>query len=179
MGVDARGFPGGLLRLDPAFAYVELPSSWPLPWAEYLTLAPNKDWCWSSNTLAIWFEEMTYWKKPWCCERLRAGGKGGDRGWDGWVVSLTWWTWVWVNSGRQWRTGKPGVLQSHGLQNQTQLSNWTTTTQAWESSAGVRNFDHYSCSATMVWTCCFVYSQTLYEVSSLDSTWKNHWYIFL
>jgi len=41
MGVDARGFPGGLLRRDPAFAYVEPPSSWPLPWAEYLTLAPN------------------------------------------------------------------------------------------------------------------------------------------
>jgi len=41
MGVDARGFPGGLLRLDPAFAYVEPPSSWPLSWAEYLTLAPN------------------------------------------------------------------------------------------------------------------------------------------
>ena len=42
MGVDARGFPGGLLRLDPAFAYVKPPSSWPLPWAEYLTLAPNR-----------------------------------------------------------------------------------------------------------------------------------------
>ena len=41
MGVDARGFPGGLLRLDPAFAYVEPPSSWPLPWAECLMLVPN------------------------------------------------------------------------------------------------------------------------------------------
>ena len=41
MGVDARGFPGGLLRLDPAFAYVEPPSSWPLPRAKCLTLAPN------------------------------------------------------------------------------------------------------------------------------------------
>ena len=41
MGVDARGFPGGHLRLDPAFAYVEPPSSWPLPRAEYLTLAPS------------------------------------------------------------------------------------------------------------------------------------------
>ena len=41
MGVDARGFPGGLLRLDAAFAYVEAPSSGPLPRAEYLTLAPN------------------------------------------------------------------------------------------------------------------------------------------
>ena len=45
MGVDARGFPGGLLRLDPTFAYVEPPSSWPLPRAERLTLAPNKLCC--------------------------------------------------------------------------------------------------------------------------------------
>ena len=44
MGVDARGFPGGLLRLDPAFAYVEPPSSWPLPWAECLTPTPNSVW---------------------------------------------------------------------------------------------------------------------------------------
>ena len=43
MGVDARGFPGGLLRLDPAFAYVEPPSSWPLPWAECLMPAPNRN----------------------------------------------------------------------------------------------------------------------------------------
>ena len=43
MGVDARGFPGGLLRLDPAFAYVEPPSSWPLSWVELLTLAPGSD----------------------------------------------------------------------------------------------------------------------------------------
>ena len=40
------------------------------------------------------------WKWPWCWERLRAGGEGGDRGWDGWMESLTQWTWVWANSGR-------------------------------------------------------------------------------
>jgi len=43
--------------------------------------------------------------------RLRAGGEGGDRGWDGWMTSPTQWTWVWVDSGRWWRTWKPGVLQ--------------------------------------------------------------------
>ena len=43
LGVDAREFPGGLLRLDPAFVYAEPPSSWPLPWAEFLTLAPSSD----------------------------------------------------------------------------------------------------------------------------------------
>ena len=49
-------------------------------------------WSWSSNTLATWCKEPTHWKKPWCWERLRAGGEGDDRGWDGWMASLTQWT---------------------------------------------------------------------------------------
>ena len=58
-----------------------------------------KDWCWrwSSNTLATWLE-LTHWKRPWCWERLKVGREGDDRGWDVWVASLTWWTWVWVSS---------------------------------------------------------------------------------
>ena len=60
-----------------------------------------------------WCKEPTQWKRPWCWERLRAG-KGGDKGRDGWMASLTQWTWVWANSGREWRTGKPGVLHSMG-----------------------------------------------------------------
>ena len=74
-----------------------------------------KNWCWSSNTLAIWCEELTHWKRPWWWERLKTRGKGGNRGWDGWMASLTQWTWIWANSGRWWRPGKPGVLQSMGL----------------------------------------------------------------
>ena len=54
---------------------------------------------WPPNT------EPTHWKKPWCWERLRAGGKGGNRGWDGWMASPTQWKWVWVNSGRWWTWG--------------------------------------------------------------------------
>ena len=60
-------------------------------------------------------------------KKLKAGGEGGSRGQDGWITSPTQWTWVWANSGRQWRTGKPGVLQSMGSQSQTRCSNWTTT----------------------------------------------------
>ena len=75
-----------------------------------------KDWCWSSNILATWFKELTHWKRPWCCERLKAGREGDDRGWDGWMASPTQWTWVWADSGRWWRVGKPGVLQFMGLQ---------------------------------------------------------------
>ena len=52
----------------------------------------------------------------WCWERLKAGGEGDNRGWDGWMVSPTQRTWVWANSGRQWRTGNPGVQQSHESQ---------------------------------------------------------------
>ena len=77
-----------------------------------------KDWCWSwsSSTLATCCEELAHLKRPWCWERLRAGGEGDDRGWDGWLVSLTWWTWVWVNSRSWWRTGRTGVLCFMGLQ---------------------------------------------------------------
>ena len=60
-----------------------------------------KDWCWSwnSNTLDTWCEELTYWKRPWCWQRLKAGEEGEDRGWNDWMTSPTRWAWVWVNSG--------------------------------------------------------------------------------
>ena len=55
-------------------------------------------------------------KSPWCWERLKAGGEGDDRGWDGWMASPARWTWIWASSGSWWWTGRPGVLQSMGLQ---------------------------------------------------------------
>ena len=55
-------------------------------------------------------------ENPWCWERLRAGGEGDDRGWDGWMASPTQWTWVWVDSGSWWWTGRPGVLRLMGSQ---------------------------------------------------------------
>ena len=66
------------------------------------------------NTMATWCEELTHWKRPWCWERLKAGGEGDNRGWDGWMASLTQWTWVWASSGSWWWTGRPGMLQSMG-----------------------------------------------------------------
>ena len=66
--------------------------------------------------LATWCEELTHWKRPWCWERLSPEGEGDDRGWDGWMASPTQWTWVQASSGRWWRTGKPGMLQSMGSQ---------------------------------------------------------------
>ena len=73
-------------------------------------------WSWNSNTLATWCKEPTHWKRPWCWERLKAGGEGDDRRQDGWMASPTQWTWISASSGRWWRTRKPGVLQSMGSQ---------------------------------------------------------------
>ena len=73
-------------------------------------------------------------EKPWCRERLNDGGVEGDKGWDGWM-SLAQWTWVWASSGRQSRTGKPGMLQfmeskrirhSLGLNNRNNPFHWTS-----------------------------------------------------
>ena len=66
------------------------------------------------NTLATWWEELTHQKNLWYRERLKAGGEGDSRGWNGWMASLIQWTWVWTSSG-SWRwTGKHGMLQSMG-----------------------------------------------------------------
>ena len=73
-----------------------------------------KSWCWNSNILATWCKELTHWKRRWCWERSRAGGEGANRGWDGWMASLTWWTGVWANSRSWWWTGKPCMLWSMG-----------------------------------------------------------------
>ena len=86
-------------------------------------------WSWNSNTLATWWEELTHWKRPWCWERLKAGVEGDDKRWDGWMASLTWWTWVCISSRSWWWIGKPVMLQSMGLQSVshdwvTEL-NWT------------------------------------------------------
>ena len=67
---------------------------------------------------------MTHWKRPWRWERLKAGGEGDDRGWDGWMASPTQWTWIWVDSRSWWWTGRPGVLQCMGLQRVGH--NWVT-----------------------------------------------------
>ena len=81
---------------------------------------------WSSNILATWWEELIHWKRPWCWESLKEGGEGDDRGWDGWMESLTQWMWIWASSGSWvgWWIGKPGLLQFIGLQ--SVRHDWTT-----------------------------------------------------
>ena len=83
----------------------------------------------SLQYLATWCEELTHWERPWWWEWLKVEGEGDDRGWDVWISSPTQWTWIWVNSGSWWWTGRPGVLKSMRLQRvrhdwATEL-NWT------------------------------------------------------
>ena len=89
----------------------------------------------SGVTYFVSCEELTHWKRLWCWEGLGAGGEGDDRGGDGWIASLTWWTWVWVNSGSWWWTGRPGMLWFMGSQRvghdwATEL-NWTYFVGSW------------------------------------------------
>ena len=75
----------------------------------------------------MWCEELTHWKRPWCWERLKAGGERDNRGWDSWMASPTQWTWVWASTGRCWRTGKSDVLQS--MWSQRIRQDWATEQQ--------------------------------------------------
>ena len=81
-------------------------------------------WSWNSSTLATSCEELTHWKRLWCWVGFGARGEGDDRGWDGWMASLTWWTWIWVNSRSWWSTGRPGMLRFMG--SQRVRHNWVT-----------------------------------------------------
>ena len=93
-------------------------------------------------TLATSCEELTHWKGPWCWQGLGAGGEGDERRWDGWMASLTRWTWVWVNSGSWWWTRRPGMLQFMGSQRvrhdwETEL-NWTEWYYRYQKSMKIK-----------------------------------------
>ena len=100
----------------------------PLDFKEIQPVNPkgNQSWIfigsWNSNTLATWCEELTHLKRPCCWDRLRTGGEGDNREWDGWMASPTWWTWVWASSGSWWWTGN---LMCYSPWGWTQLSYWT------------------------------------------------------
>ena len=104
----------------------------PLEYNEIQPVHPkgNQSWIFIGRTDAeaetpiLWPPDAKNLKRPWGWERLKAGGEGDDRGWDGWMASLTQWAWVWVNSGSWQWTGRPGVLQSMG--SQRVRHNWAT-----------------------------------------------------
>ena len=105
----------------------------PLNCKEIQLVHPKGDQSWvfigrtdvEAKTPILWppdAKSWPIWKRPWCWERLRAGGEGDDRGWDGWMESPT--RWVWVNSGSWWWTGRPGMLRFMGSQRVGH--NWVT-----------------------------------------------------
>ena len=109
-----------LRHVNPLFWTINCKSTW-------FTNIHWKDWCWSwnSNILATWYEQLIHWKRLWCWERLRAGGEGGNRRWDGWMASLT----LSLSKLREilkdreaWHAAVHGVTKS-----QIWLSSWTTT----------------------------------------------------
>ena len=115
----------------------------PLDCKEIQPVHPKGDQSWvfigrtdgEAETPVLWPPDVKSWlilKRPWYWERLRAGEEGDNRGWDGWIASPTQRTWVWVDSGSLWWTGRSGVLRFMGLQRvghdwATEL-NWTQNT---------------------------------------------------
>ena len=66
---------------------------------------------------------LTHWKRPWCWERLRAGGKGANPEWDSWIASSIQWIWVLPSSRREWKA-EAWHATVHGVtKSQTWLSN--------------------------------------------------------
>ena len=125
-----------------------------------------KDWCWSwnSNILATWCEDLNHWKRPWCWERLKAGGEGDDRGWEGWMASPSQWTWVWVNrelvmDREVWRVAVHGVTNSH-----TCLSDWTE----------LNHFIALSTTIGLLWLpVCKSFQSCLTPCDTMDCSWPG------
>ena len=116
----------------------------PLDFKEIQPVHPKRDQSWvfigrtdvEADIPILWSPDngqLTHLKRLWCWGRLKAGGDGDDKGRDGWMASVTQWTWVWAHSRRWWRTGKPGVLQSVGSQ---RVRHWATKQLEGEDACG-------------------------------------------
>ena len=151
-----------------------------------------KEWCWSwnSNSLATSCEELTHWKRLWCWEGLGAGGEGDDRGWDGWMASLTRWMWVWVNSRSWWWTGRPGVLRfmgSHEESDTTERLNWTELNLVFkflkQASAPIYNVKFKKKMLTLKKLLCYIKntpeSDMPTEMQEMKSNFLQHTFCYL
>ena len=121
-----------------------------VPWTARRSIHPKGDQSWifmgrtdaEAETPILWPPDVKNWltgKKPWCWESLKVGGEGDDRGWDGWMASLTQWTWVWESSGSWWWTGKAGTLQCMGLQ-RVRHTEWLNLTKCLNSKLTFHSF---------------------------------------
>ena len=117
----------------------------PLDCKEIQLVHPKGDQSWvfigrsdaEAETPILWPPHAKSWlmEKTLCWERLRVGGEGDDRGWDGWMASLTRWRWVWVNSRSWWWTGRPGMLWFMG--SQSVGHDWATELN-WNGSSALK-----------------------------------------
>ena len=152
-------------------------------WAQknwcFWTVVLNIHWKeWMANTLATWCKELTHLKRPWCWERLKAA-EGDDRWWDGWMASLSQWTWVWVSSGSWWWTGKRGCCSPWGLkESDTTELNCPLLEQREPDSSSLGRSHHF------VFTCCSVAQSQLFEILwtaahqaplSMDFSRQEYW----
>ena len=119
----------------------------------------------------LWREELTHWERPWCWERLKVGGKGDDRGWDGWMASLTQRTWVWVNSRSWWWTGRPGVLQS--MRSQRVGHDWASEQQTVAGNYKIIFIEKYQHTFSWVWREVLLYTTILRKRLKLKSYKKS------
>ena len=130
-------------------------------------------WSWNSNTLATSCEVLTHWKRLWCWEGLGAGAKGEDRGWDNWMASWTRWTWLCVNSGKWWWTGRPGMLRFMGLQRSdtTERLNWCELNLHSIICINYKLYTCLNCSIALSYSvlCSDQISQLFYSPPSLSS----------
>ena len=140
----------------------------------------------------------------WCWEGLGAGGEGDNRGWDSWMVSPTRRSWIWVNSGSWWWTGRPGVLWFMGSQrvghdcatelNWTELALCSRWPKYWSFSISPSNEYSELISFRIDWFDLFEVQGTLKSspapqfesnslvlsllygpvLTSVDDYWKNH-----
>ena len=109
----------------------------PLDCKEIQPVHPKGDQAWifigrtdaEGEAPILWSPNAKNWLTGKDPDAGKDGGEWDDRGWDGWMASLTQWTWVWASSGSWWWTGKPDVVQSMGSQSRTWLSDWTTRAQ--------------------------------------------------
>ena len=137
-------------------------------------------WSWSFNPLVTWCDEVTHEKRPWCWERLKAGGEGDETGLDGWMASLIQWIWVWVNSGSWWWPGKPGVLQSMGSQRDT------TEWQKWRLNwfyVYIYTHTHKYTSTEIPWwlrgeESAFQCRRCVFDPLVRKNPWRRKWQLF-
>ena len=135
-----------------------------------------------------YFGHLTYRKRPRCWEKLKAG-EGNNRGWDGWMASLTRWIWVWASSMSWWWTRKPDELQSMGSQRVgrdlvTELTDWPAE-RVWNYHPtrcslvhlGARglNLRGVFLGLKIFWN-CFVKFRPAWDTPSIPSFWFLSWF---